>query len=166
MSLLVFFILAALFLPSSEKLLKEADELSETGKTVEAYAKINQALFWDKGNRSIYLKLADWYLKKNDFERAHFYLTTAIKMNPQDSRKEIREDYSLYLKQAGISFSQAKRQKAYGYLKAALDKYPLYHRHLERDIPSDVDFYEYLEKAEAISAIISFSPAEIKSLKL
>ena len=166
MSLLAFFILAALFLPSSEKLLKEADELSETGKTVEAYAKINQALFWDKGNRSIYLKLADWYIKKSDFERAHFYLQEAIRKNPQDSHKEIREDYSLYLKQAGMSFSQGERQKAYGYLKAALDKYPLYHRHLERDIPSDVDFYEYLEKAEANTAIITFSPAEITSLKL
>ena len=87
-------------------------------------------------------------------------------MNLQDSRKEIREDYSLYLKQAGMSFSQGKRQKAYGYLKATLDKYPLYHRHLERDIPSDADFYEYLEKAEANTSIITFSPAEIRSLKL
>lgn len=157
MSLLAFFILAALFLPSSDKLLKGTED---------AYAKLNQALFWDKGNRLIYLKLTDWYLKKNDYERAHFYLQEAIMMNPQDSRKEIREDYSLYLKEAGTSFSQGERQKAYDSLKAALDKYPLYHRHLERDIPSDADFYEYLEKAEANTAIITFSPAEIRSLKL
>ncbi|OGG15863.1 hypothetical protein A3J20_02585 [Candidatus Gottesmanbacteria bacterium RIFCSPLOWO2_02_FULL_42_29] len=155
--ILTFFILVALFLPSSEKLLKGTEN---------AYAKLNQALFWDKGNRIIYLKLADWHLEKNDYERVHFYLQEAIKMNPQDSRKEIRADYLLYLKQAGTSFSQGKRQKAYVYLKAALDKYPLYHRHLERDIPSDVDFYEYLENAEANVNKISFSPEEIKALKL
>ena len=85
---------------NSDRILTKAEGFVNKGRIESAVEIIDKQITADKGNIELYIKAAELYTERGEFDLAHGNYQTAGRLNPLESNDIIRQDYNLYLNQA------------------------------------------------------------------